>query len=117
MIKKYNSFHYNNEGDIIILLHIISKKYSVDTQYIYKIIDLLVDHLVYDEQFNHHPNKSYIITTCLHNFFSVKIEEQERKHIIYSYSAYIHNLLETTIKIKKDKEIKKSSICKYCIIL
>jgi hypothetical protein len=107
MITQYYLSHYSIEEDIIILLHIISEKYEVDIQHISKIIDLLVHYLVYDEQFNHHYNKSYIITTFLHNFFSVKIQEKERKHIIHSYSIYIDNLLTKTIKHKKDTESQK----------
>lgn len=110
---------FSEENDIEQLAHICTAYHHIDIQHIYKIIDTLVYHLIYNNQFNSHCFKeSMIIRTLNYLFRNYPSNKKDMlDNVIYSYRGYIQDEIRKHKQLKNDSddEKKRSKCCKSCL--
>jgi hypothetical protein len=99
------------------LIRICTSYHRIRIENIYKIINTLVYHLIYNEKFNDYPFKESLIQQILIELFK-RIKSNTFHFVLDSYKEYIHNEVWKHKQLKNEQDNEKnnrSKCCKSCI--
>lgn len=100
------------------LTRICTSYHRIDIKNIYKIIDTLVYHLIYNDKFNDYPFKESLIQNILIDLFK-RIESNKFHFIMNDYKEYIHNQIwkhkQLKCELDDEKNNNRTKCCKYCL--
>ena len=110
---------FSEENDIDQLSRICTSYHHIDIEHIYKIINTLVYHLIYNDKFNSHCYKETMVIRTLHHLFRNYPSNKKKiiDTILQSYTGYIRDEINKhkSLKREKDDENKRSHCCKSCL--
>ncbi len=100
------------------LSRICTSYHRIHIENIYKIIDTLVYHLIYNDKFNDFPFRESLIQRILKDLFK-RIESNKFHFDIDLYKEYIHNQIwkhkQLKNEIDDEKNNNRSKCCKSCL--
>ena len=103
----YSQFDTIDDNYAYQLSLICSSYHHIDIHNIYKIINTLVYHLIYNNKFNDFPFKETMIHRVLHSLFrDYKIDKFHL--ILESYKTYIHDEIFKHRQLKQEQDNEKN---------
>jgi hypothetical protein len=98
------------------LCNIVRKKIPIKIKNIFKIIQILVHMLFYDDRFDSNPNRKEIILSILNLYFvkeeNASLINHENKMIITTYHQVICDMIDhTRTQINQTKKNKERTSC------
>jgi len=112
-----SNYHHTIDDDYSQQLsRICSSYHRIDIHNIYKIINTLVYHLIYNKKFNDYPYKETMVHRVLRHLFK-DYKDDKFYLILESYNGYIRDEIYKHKCLKKndDDEQKRSTCCKNCL--
>jgi hypothetical protein len=99
------------------LTRICTSYHRINSENIYKIINTLVYHLIYNEKFNDYPFKESLVQQTLINLFT-HFKTDKNHFNLDHYKVYIHNEVWKHKQLKYEQDDEKnnrSKCCKSCL--